>query len=123
MSKSVKILIADDNKEFSRILERYLSKFDFIKIVDCVNTDDDEIESIEKYNPDIVITDLIRNNVYSGLEIIRKYNKKKPNLKFLVISAEYQTIEANVCIDGYIQKPFSDYEKIIEEINRIMQVK
>ena len=76
---------------------------------------------IEELKPEIVITDLMRNHRYTGLDIIKKYNDANSKIKFLVISADYKkdviTDELNVA--GYIKKPFNDYKVIYDELKRI----
>lgn len=76
---------------------------------------------IEELKPDIVITDLMRNHKYTGLDIIRNYFDKKSNVKFLVISADEKAAVINNGLEvaGYIKKPFFDYEIVYNEIKRI----
>lgn len=88
MNKRIKIIIADDNKYFCDLLNNYLSQYEMIEVMGIAYTDADEIALIEKLNPEIVLTDLIRENYqYTGLEIIKQYNRKKNSPMFLVVSA------------------------------------
>ncbi len=121
MEEKIKIIISDDNKYFCDLLEKYLLKFEEVEILGIANTDEEEIEMIENLKPEIVITDLVRKNKYTGLEIIRDYSKRNIKPEFLIISAdeEDEVIEKSLKIGGYIKKPFSDYSIIIEELRRI----
>ena len=76
---------------------------------------------IENLKPEIVITDLMRNHKYTGLDIIRNYFIKNKSLQFLVISADdkKEVINNGLEVAGYIKKPFSDYEQIYIELKRI----
>lgn len=116
----IKIIIADDNKHICQIIKKFLEKHQDIEILGIANTDEDEIKMINELKPDIVITDLMRNHKYSGLDIIRDYSNKDNCPKFLVISAEKKDfIMDELKIAGYIKKPFFNYEKIVEELRKI----
>lgn len=118
---SIRIIIADDSKAICDLYESYLKNFNRIRILTIANTDEDEIKAIEKYKPDIVITDLVRNRKYTGLEIIKDYAKRKDGPEFLVISADNKDviIPKDLQVAGYIKKPFLDYSVIVEELYRI----
>ncbi len=121
MNEKIKIIIADDNKYFATSIFEYLKTYTEIEILGIASNDEEEIKMIENLNPDIVITDLMRNHEYSGLDIIKKYSKKKNSPKFLVISAENkeEINKYNLNIAGYITKPFSDYTIILNELKQI----
>lgn len=121
MSIKTKIIIADDNVHICRFIKDYLSKYDNIEILGIANTDEEEIEMIEELKPEIVITDLMRNHKYTGLDIIRNYFNNKNNVRFLVISADEKAAVINNGLEvaGYIRKPFTNYEIIYDELVRI----
>ena len=118
MSK-IRVLIADDNIYICNTLENILSREDNIEIVGIVNTDEDEIQKIEDLKPDIVITDIRRNNKDSGLDIIKDYLNKDYGPLFYVISGSTVPYLKNVA--AFTFKPISDYNKIIKEINIIYE--
>ena len=80
---------------------------------------------IEELRPEIVITDLMRNHKYTGLDIIKDYQNKEDAPEFLVISAdeERNVIRDGLRVAGYIKKLFFNYEIIIEELRRIKEKK
>ncbi|MBR2743932.1 MAG: response regulator [Clostridia bacterium] len=121
MSIKTRIVIADDNVHICKFIKDYLSKYEDIEILGEAHTDEEEIKMIEELKPDIVITDLMRNHKYTGLDIIRNYFDKKSNVKFLVISADEKAAVINNGLEvaGYIKKPFFDYEIVYNEIKRI----
>lgn len=120
----IKVIIADDNKELNEFIKKYLQKYDEIEVLGCAFTDEEEIEMIEKMKPDIIITDLMRNHKLTGLEIIRQHKSKSDSPKFLVISAEGEEFirREKILIDGYIRKPFWDYNIIVKELLRINEL-
>ncbi|HBC85030.1 MAG TPA: hypothetical protein DCZ30_06510 [Clostridiales bacterium] len=122
MNEQIKIIIADDNKTICKFMSEYLEKYDDIKILGIANTDEEEIQMIEELKPEIVVTDLMRNHKYTGLDIIKEYSTRKDSPKFLVISVDTREkiIRDGLEVAGYIQKgiPFN-YEEIVDELRRI----
>lgn len=123
MDEKIKIIIADDNKAFCKLISDYLKKHEDIEILGIAYNDEDEIKMIEELKPEIVITDLVRNHKYTGLEIIKDYYSKNRAVEFLVISADERrfVITNDIEIAGYIKKPFTNYEIIYSELIRIKE--
>lgn len=122
MDNKIRIIIADDNKYICDLIKRHLEKYEEIEILGIATTDEEEVRMIEKFKPEIVITDLLRNLEYTGLDIIKKYYKRENAPKFLVISAasKKEVITDGLEVAGYIQKEFNlDYDKIFRELKRI----
>ena len=44
------------------------------------------IKLIEELKPDVVVTDLMRNHEFTGLDIIKDYSEKETRPKFVVVS-------------------------------------
>lgn len=121
MNGKIKIIIADDNVHICEFTKKFLEKYEDVEILGVANTDEEEIRMIEELKPEIVITDLMRNHKYTGLDIIRDYQNKKDAPQFLVVSAdeERNVIKDGIKVAGYIKKPFSDYEILIKELRKI----
>lgn len=122
MSIKTRVIIADDDVHICKFIEESLNKHDDIEILGIANTDEEEIRMIEELKPEIVITDLMRNHKYTGLDIIKDYFEKKSPIKFLVVSADrkIETIKNGLEVAGYIEKDFSfEYELIYTELKRI----
>ena len=124
MLKKIKVLIADDNIHICKFIKNYLEKYEDIEILGIANNDEDEIKMIEELKPEIVITDLMRNHKYTGLEIIKKYFSNNSKVEFLVISADYKedVIKDGLEVAGYIRKTFDDYKIIYDELKRIKNI-
>ncbi len=122
MNEEIRIIIADDDKTICKFISEYLQKYKEIKILGIANTDEEEIQMIEELKPQVVVTDLMRNHKYTGLDIIKDYSNKNNSPKFLVISADVKedVIKNGTEVAGYIQKgvPFN-YEEIVNELKRI----
>lgn len=121
LSRKIKIIIADDNIHICKFIKEFLEKYEDIEILGIANSDEDEIKMIEELKPEIVITDLMRNHRYTGLDIIKSYFAKNKDVAFLVISADNKSdvINDGLEVAGYIKKPVNDYEEIYTELKRI----
>lgn len=115
------IIIADDNSILANMMKALIEKDERYKIVGIARNDDDEIKLIDDLRPDLVITDLRKDNKWTGLDIIKRYQKKEYNIEFFIISGSTsnsikQIEEMN--IKYYLNKPYSDTElfKILDEI-------
>lgn len=121
MKEKIKVIIADDNIVFCNTMKVYLETYEEIEVLGTAYTDEEEIKMIQKLKPDIVITDLIRNHKYTGLEIIKYYVAQGNSPQFLVISADNRNdiLNQQLQVGGYIIKPILDYSVIIKELLRI----
>lgn len=121
MGEKIRIIIADDNTHICKFIREFLEKYEDIEILGVANTDEDEIQMIEELKPEIVITDLMRNHKYTGLDIIKDCFAKNKMVAFLVISADFkrEVINNGLEVAGYIKKPINDYEEIYTELKRI----
>lgn len=115
------IIIADDNSILANMMKALIEKDERYKIVGIARNDDDEIKLIDDLRPDLVITDLRKDNKWTGLDIIKRYQKKEYNIEFFIISGSTsnsikQIEEMN--IKYYLNKPYSDTElfRILDEI-------
>ena len=82
----IKIIIADDEIKTCEEIRSCLSRYNQIKILGIANTDNEEIKMIEKFKPDVVVTDLMRERKFTGLDIIIEYSKQINSPKFVIVS-------------------------------------
>ncbi|EOE7215456.1 TPA: sporulation transcription factor Spo0A [Clostridioides difficile] len=129
--EKIKIVLADDNKDFCQVLKEYLSNEDDIDILGIAKDGIEALDLVKKTQPDLLILDVIMPHL-DGLGVIEKLNTmdipKMP--KIIVLSAVGQdkiTQSAiNLGADYYIVKPF-DFVVFINRIrelvsNRVTQV-
>ena len=129
--EKIKIVLADDNKDFCQVLKEYLSNEDDIDILGIAKDGIEALDLVKKTQPDLLILDVIMPHL-DGLGVIEKLNTmdipKMP--KIIVLSAVGQdkiTQSAiNLGVDYYIVKPF-DFVVFINRIrelvsNRVTQV-
>ena len=122
-SSKVRIVIADDNKEFSEILSEYLKKQSDMEVVGVAHNGIEACTVIEEQEPDLVILDVIMPHL-DGIGVLERVNamkfKKRP--VFIMLSAVGQdTItDRALCLGAayYIIKPF-DMETLISRIRQL----
>lgn len=54
----IRIIIADDNKAWTNLLQKYLKNFKELEIVGITNDGIEQLDMIKELKPDVVVTDL-----------------------------------------------------------------
>ena len=123
MKEKIKIVLADDNKDFCQVLKEYLSNEDDIEILGIAKDGIEALELVKSKQPDLLVLDVIMPHL-DGLGVIEKLNEmeleKMP--KIIVLSAVGQDkitqTAINLGADYYIVKPFD----FVIFINRIREL-
>ena len=115
-----KILICDDDKSITDSLAEYLESEEFV--VSIANDGDVALESFSKFNPDIVLLDIMMPK-FNGISILRSIRKKSEvPIIFLTakIEEEDKILGLDLGADDYITKPFSARE-LTSRINSVLR--
>ncbi len=121
MNETVKILIADDNKYIADSMMKYIKKDIRYEIVGISNDELTEIEMIEKFRPDVVITDIKKKMGWTGIEIIEHYQDSNNKPIFILVSGsitDYYSKIKELDIEYCLLKPFIK-EDFLEILNRV----
>lgn len=114
------ILIADDNRQITSILEEYAKKEDFTPKVALDGSE--AIELFQKFQPDIVLLDVMMPKT-DGFEVCREI-RKTSNVPVIMITARGEDFEKimglDIGADDYIVKPFSPGE-VMARVRAIMR--
>ena len=114
------ILIADDNRQITSILEEYAKK-DGYSVTVALNGQD-ALEQFYELEPDIVLLDVMMPKV-DGFEVCREI-RKTSNTPVIMITARGEDFERimglDIGADDYIIKPFSPGE-VMARIRAIMR--
>ena len=111
LNEKIKLLIADDNKEFSRILSEYLGNENDFQIVSIASDGLEAMKYVTTYEPDVLILDIIMPHL-DGIGVLERLNSmcdtKIP--KVIILSAVGQDKITQRAIDlgaeYYVVKPF-----------------
>lgn len=114
------MLIADDNRQITSILEEYAKSEGFdVKIA---FDGKEAIDIFKKHNPDIVLLDVMMPQI-DGFEVCREI-RKKSNTPIIMITARGEDFERimglDIGADDYIVKPFSPGE-VMARVRAIMR--
>lgn len=114
------ILIADDNKQITSILEEYAKKEGYVPFTAL-----DGQEALDKFhaqNPDVVLLDVMMPKT-DGFEVCREI-RKSSNVPIIMITARGEDFEKimglDIGADDYIVKPFSPGE-VMARVRAVMR--
>jgi len=116
----INVIVIDDESDVSEVLCEFL-KIKGIKVVGRGNNGKDAFELYEKFQPDIVMMDLVMPN-YDGFYGIEKIREHDPKSKIMIISASltpsYVQRLLQMNVDCISLKPY-DLSNLIETIDKI----
>lgn len=115
--------IVDDHAIFRQGLIIMLNKFNNVKVIGEAENGEEFIESIDKYNPDIVFLD-IKMPKMDGIEAAQKAFEKKPALKIIVMTMfeepAYFNKMVEIGVHGFLLKN-AEMMEIRKAITRIKE--
>ncbi|KUK32523.1 MAG: Stage 0 sporulation transcription factor Spo0A [Thermoanaerobacterales bacterium 50_218] len=123
MSKTIKIMVIDDNKEFCEILKEYLeSQGDFV-VTGIAYNGIQALELLKQEVPDVVILDIIMPHL-DGLGVLERISSEfEVRPKIIVLTAFGQEAITRKALelgaDYYILKPF-DLDVLGERIRQLV---
>lgn len=103
----IKVLIADDHKDFRKVVHDFLNRLPNISVVGEAVDGVDVIEKIEQLDPDIVLMDIAMPQ-RNGLDATRIIKQRWPATKVLIATMNdnpmYRLQAQQVKADGFILK-------------------
>ena len=123
LNEKIRILVADDNKEFGDTLVSYLEKEENFEVVGIARDGNQAVDEITMMKPDIVLLDIIMPHL-DGLGVLEKLNESNMENKpmCIILSAVGQdkiTQKAiNLGAQYYIVKPF-DIQILVKRIKEL----
>ena len=119
----VKVLIADDNREFAQIVARFIQEEEDFTVIGIAKDGIEALDIIEREKPDILILDIIMPHL-DGLGVLEKLHESNDEFfpKVIVLSAVGQDKITQRAIElgaaYYIVKPF-DFDVFIKRLKQI----
>ncbi len=115
-----KIMLVDDNNDYLELLKDYIDKEDSMEVVLASTEPLKVMENIEKYKPDILVTDVMMPEK-EGIDVIKDLQKSdiknKPGV--IVMSGQGQDVITQKAMQygamHYIIKPF-EFSTLVERI-------
>jgi len=111
MRKAVKVLIADDNRDFCELLREYINQQEDFQLCGIAYNGLEAIEQIEQHAPDIVVLDIIMPHL-DGIGVLEKLASgivsHRPKVVMLTAFGQESVTQRAVELgaDYYILKPF-----------------
>ncbi|TQR60793.1 response regulator transcription factor [Campylobacter troglodytis] len=116
--KNLTLMIVEDEDKLREGLSKALSEF-FLKIITAKNGDEG-LKKFKKFNPDIIITDILMP-IVDGLDMakeIKKISKQTPIIVLSAYSEKDRLLRAiDAGIDKYLIKPID-----VDELLRIIEL-
>ncbi len=101
-----KILLVEDDLALAELIASYLQRFDYS--VNVVNRGDQAVPSARRWQPDLVILDLMLPGL-DGLHVCRRLRDEAPGLPIIILTALHksddQILGLETGADDYVAKP------------------
>lgn len=123
MFNEIKILIADDNREFCELLKEFISQESDLHLVGVANNGVEALEIINNEQPDVVVLDIIMPHL-DGIGVLEKLSQsdmpKRPKVIMLTAFGQENITQRAVDLgaDYYILKPF-DFTVLANRIRQL----
>lgn len=119
--KQLKILVAEDDTQLQTLMHDFFSKFHTSFTI--ASNGNEALAILQNNQFDILLTDIVMPDM-DGIELIKNVNKKYPQLKIIVISAnakmKYLDELQELHYHEFMTKPF-DIMKLLDMINKLFE--
>lgn len=125
--KSIKVLIADDNRDFCELLRAHIEGQEDMAVVGVAYNGMEVLEAVPHANPDVIILDIIMPHL-DGLGVLEKLSglglPRRPKVIMLTaFGQEYLTQQVvELGADYYVLKPFN-LNVLVERIRQLANSK
>ena len=120
MRRKYNVLIVDDEFLARKLLSEYVSKIDFLELIDTCPDATKAMEVLNNQNIDILLLDIQMPDI-SGMEMLKLINNK-PAVILTTAYSEYAVDAFSIGVVDYLLKPF-DYARFLQAINKAVNLK
>lgn len=94
-TKTIGIILIDDNRRVHQAITEMLSFFDDIELLAHGSNGREAVNLCDQYQPDLVLMDVVMP-IMDGVEATRQIRKKNPHIKILALSSfqDHDTVRA-----------------------------
>ena len=121
METKTRVLIADTNDDFKRLMTEVLRNEEDLELVGCVGDGVDALAMVAESKPDVLVLDLVLAKL-DGIEVLRRLPEASPDTKGLVVSGFYNDKIITECAAlgaaYFVTKPCD----IVTLLDRIRQI-
>ncbi|AEG15482.1 sporulation transcription factor Spo0A [Desulfofundulus sp. TPOSR] len=121
VKKTVKVLIADDNREFCELLKEFINQQEDFELTGIAYNGLEALEQIKQQKPDVVVLDIIMPHL-DGIGVLEKLGSVSPRPKVIMLTAFGQESVTQRAVelgaDYYILKPF-DFSVLATRIRQL----
>ncbi|MGA2315298.1 MAG: response regulator transcription factor [Thermodesulfobacteriota bacterium] len=125
MSQKFRIVIAEDHTILREGLRSLLSSNPSFEIVGEAEDGREAIKCVEKFKPDLILTDLSMPRM-NGMEAIKEIKRESPTIKVLVLTVhraeEYILATFRAGADGYLLKD-STHAELVMAVKKVLSGK
>lgn len=115
MKRKYNVLIVDDEFLARKLLTEYVSKIDYLQLVDTCPDATKAMEVLNNEHIDILLLDIQMPDI-SGVEMLKLINNK-PAVILTTAYSEYAVDAFSLGVVDYLLKPF-DYARFLQAINK-----
>lgn len=119
MKKKYDVLIVDDEFLARKLLKEYVSKVDFLNLVDVCPDAIKAIDILRNKHIDIMLLDIQMPDI-TGMEMLRSF-KSTPAVILTTAYSEYAVDAFALGVTDYLLKPF-DFTRFMQAINKAVNV-
>ncbi|MEC4005946.1 DNA-binding response regulator [Flavobacterium sp. SUN052] len=105
MNFNPKILIVEDEVLIAEYIKELLQDYNFNE-VEMTHTNEDAIDAMNQFNPDVILMDINLNGINSGIELSSQKNK---NGSIIFLTGQYDAVLMSKAIEtnpqSYLTKP------------------
>jgi two-component system, response regulator, stage 0 sporulation protein A len=121
MQKPIRVLLADDNREFIEVLKEYITRQEDMQLVGVAYHGNEALDLIYREQPDLVVLDIIMPHL-DGLGVLEKIQNdiQRPHVIILTAFGQENMTQRAVQLgaDYFILKPF-DLETLGKRIRQL----
>jgi len=122
VEKRYNVMVIDDSKFMCNYIAALLDGTEF-QVACKVHNGRDVVNNLLKYNPDIVLLDIIMPDK-TGDEVLKEIIKAKPEIKVVMISSAGTEQMVERCLElgamSFLQKPFNK-EILLQTLRDILE--
>lgn len=115
MKRKYNVLIVDDEFLARKLLTEYVSKIDYLQLIDTCHDATKAMEVLNNKHIDILLLDIQMPDI-SGMELLKLINNK-PAVILTTAYSEYAVDAFSLGVVDYLLKPF-DYARFLQAINK-----